>query len=143
MWLVLLFVVLPVVELTLLVLIGRWVGIGPTVLIVVGTGLIGGAFARREGLRVLRRARDAWAHGRAPDEGLFGALLVLVGGILLVTPGVITDAIGLALLVPPTRRGVARAARRWFDRQVRRGKIIVFPGPDSGPGGGCPDVIDV
>jgi UPF0716 protein FxsA len=121
----LLFVVVPLAELYLLLVLGSVLGFWPTVAIVLVTGVLGATLAKREGLRVFRKWSDAIAEGRVPEEGVLGGLLVLVGGVLLVTPGVITDVTGLLLLFPPTRRFVAERLRRYAERRVRDGRIRV------------------
>ncbi|MGI5863196.1 MAG: FxsA family protein [Myxococcales bacterium] len=123
--LVLLFTVLPFVELYLLVLIGERIGAWPTVGIVVASGVAGALLARRAGLRVVRSWRDALAQGRAPESSVVEGLLALLGAALLVVPGVISDVAGVVLLVPPTRKIVAgrlqkRVASRFHLRPMPR-----------------------
>lgn len=131
--LVLTFVVVPVVEIWLLVLIGGHIGFWPTVGMSLATALVGGYLAKREGRRVLRRWREAMASGRVPDEGLLGGALVLVGGVLLVTPGVLTDVLGFALLFPPTRRLVADRVRARLERRLSAASEVRSP-PSSTAG---------
>jgi UPF0716 protein FxsA len=121
----LLFTIVPLVELYLLLSIGRVVGFWPTVAIVVLTGVLGASLAKREGLRVLNQYRTTLAQGRMPEEGLLGAVLILVGGVLLIAPGVLTDLTGLCLLFPPTRRLVARKVRAHLSAGMRKGTIHV------------------
>jgi UPF0716 protein FxsA len=108
----LLFTLVPVLELYLLIAIGGAIGAPATLAIVVATGLLGAMLAKREGMRVLRAWQGAMARGEIPEEGVASSLLVLLGGVLLVTPGVVTDLVGLALLTPPTRRAMARLMQR-------------------------------
>lgn len=123
--LLLLFVVVPFVELWLLLRIGGEIGALPTIAGVVLVGALGAYLARREGLRVVRGWQEAVAAGRVPEQGLLESLLVLVGAVLLITPGVLTDVVGLALLVPPTRRVIAGLVRRAVERRVASGRIQV------------------
>lgn len=116
---------MPLVELWLLLWIGDRVGFWPTVGVVLATGLVGATLAKHEGLRVVRRWQEAIARGALPEDGVLGGLLVLIGGIFLITPGVLTDAAGLVLLVPPTRRFVAGFIRRRFERGMRTGAVHV------------------
>jgi len=127
-WLFLLFTVVPVVELWLLIRIGSALGAFPTVALVIITGLVGAALARREGLRVMRQWQQTLAQGQLPQEGLTGAALVALGGVLLVAPGVITDAVGLLLLVPPTRRWIAARLRARVERAMGAGTIRMTQG---------------
>jgi len=101
--LLLLFVLVPLVELALLIKIGKVIDVGPTIALVVVTGVIGAFLARHEGLRIYGRIRSALAAGQLPGDQMIDALLILVAGVLLVTPGVITDGIGFVLLIPPAR----------------------------------------
>jgi UPF0716 protein FxsA len=115
--LLLLFTIVPLVELFLLVKLGTVIGIGPTVLIVICTGVLGAWLARWQGLGVLRRLTEDLNQGRLPADALIDGLLILIAGAVLLTPGLITDALGFLLLVPQGRAAVRRAvAARWADR---------------------------
>ncbi|ADO73985.1 FxsA family protein [Stigmatella aurantiaca] len=136
-YLLLAFIVVPFLDLYLLVGIGRHLGVLPTLALVVGMGLVGASLARREGLRVVRRWQEAMAQGRPPEEGILSGALVLLGGLLLVLPGVITDAVGLILLIPAVRRGIAARLRRSLERGMRNGSVRVTTvgwGGGQGPG---------
>ncbi len=115
--LLLLFTVVPLVELYLLIAIGRWVGAVPTIALVIGTGLLGAALARWQGLGVLRRVRDDLDHGRPPTDALIDGLLILIAAAVLLTPGLITDTIGFVLLVPASRAFVRRRVAAAFSRR--------------------------
>lgn len=117
--LILLFTLLPLVELTLLLRIGEWLGAGPTIGLVVVTGVVGAWLARREGLRTWAAVREELAGGRMPGSELVHAALVLVAGVVLVTPGVLTDAAGLLLLIRPVREAVVRRTRRRLAGRVQ------------------------
>jgi UPF0716 protein FxsA len=132
----LLFSALPLLDLWLLLHVGRAIGFWSTVALVILTGVAGAWLARAEGFRVLRAWQVALAQGRVPEEGVLSGALVLAGGLLLVTPGVITDVLGLALLFPPSRRLVAAGLGRWLRRQIDTGRVRVFtmgapPPPDE------------
>lgn len=119
------FTLLPLIELSLLIRIGRVVGAGPTLLFVIAMGVLGAVLAKRQGRKVLREWREAMAAGRVPEEGVLGGVLVLVGGLLLITPGVVTDVAGLFCLVPTTRRWIAHALQNYLARQVAQGQVQV------------------
>lgn len=145
----LLFTVVPLVELFLLLRIGERLGGFATVALVVVTGMLGAAMARFEGLRVLRSWQTALRQGRLPEDGVVAGVLVLVGGVLLVTPGVLTDAVGLLLLLPPTRRFIAIRLTRRLEQAIANGTVQVISGPRMGapaghgpPGRGPDGVID-
>lgn len=135
--LALLFVLVPLAELFILVKIGEVVGFLPTLALVLLTGAAGAALARREGLKVLWSFQQELAQGRLPQQQLLDGLAVLVGGAFLVTPGILTDLAGLALLFPPTRRLAQRWARKALERRIREGTVsFVFMGPGTGGGAG-------
>ncbi len=120
--LVLLFVGVPLLELFILVKLGAAIGIWPTIGIVLVTGVLGASVARYEGLRVLNHINDELRYGRMPAEELFDGLLILIGGIVLLTPGLLTDLFGFSLLVPATRRMYKEWLRRRFDNMIRSGE---------------------
>jgi UPF0716 protein FxsA len=121
----LLFTIVPLLDLFILLRVAAVVGPWGTVALIIVPSLLGAWLARREGLRVLRAWQRAIADGRVPEEGLLSAGLVLAGGVLLATPGLLTDATGLALLVPPIRRVAVAGVRRWLRRRMRDGTIRV------------------
>ncbi len=110
----LLFVVLPFVELTLLLQIGAEIGAGNTIALIVGTGLVGGYLAKREGLSIWTRFQQKLAQGGMPGDEMIDGLIILVSGALLVTPGVITDLVGFLGLMPPTRYLLKSQIRKRF-----------------------------
>lgn len=128
----LLFTLVPVVELALLIRIGGLLGLGPTLLIVIGTGAAGAWLARREGLRAWLAVRSELQGGQLPGESLVHALLILVAGVVLITPGVLTDIAGILLLVPPVRRGLIGRVRNGFSASIAAGSIQVVGGPGVG-----------
>jgi UPF0716 protein FxsA len=113
-----LFTLVPLLELALLLYVGSLVGPGLTFLLVLVTGIVGTFLARREGIRAWFRVQEALAQGRVPGTELVDALLIVVAGAFLVTPGVLTDAFGLTLLIPPSRAAVRDWLRRRFEAQV-------------------------
>ena len=121
--LALLFVIVPLVELALLIQVGQAVGLAPTILLVLATGVGGAALARREGLRTLAAIQGDLAEGRLPGSALLDGAAILFGGALLLTPGILTDVLGLSLLLPPTRRWFAARMRRWFEKQLDDGTV--------------------
>ncbi|WP_224365170.1 FxsA family protein [Hyalangium versicolor] len=124
-YLFLAFIVVPILELYLLIGIGRQIGPAPTVGLVLVMAMLGAALAKREGLRVMRSWQAQVAQGRVPEEGILSGVLVLVGGLLLIVPGVITDVLGLFLIIPPTRRWVAERVRRSMERGMKDGSVRV------------------
>lgn len=134
--LALLFVVVPILELALLVQVGQWVGLLPTLLLVAFTGITGAWLARGEGVRVLARFQRELAAGHIPGQALLDGLAVLVGGAFLLTPGILTDVAGFSLLLPVTRRAIQRRVRRSLEKGMREGRIQVVEMGSSGAGFG-------
>jgi UPF0716 protein FxsA len=137
-----LFIVVPLIELALLIQVGRWVGVWPTIALVAVTGLAGMVLVRHEGIRTLARVQTSLARGEVPGRALMDAACLLVSGALLVTPGVLTDVFAFALLVPPTRRWLQERALGRFRGAISRGTVQfemgAWPGRwgARGPGGG-------
>ena len=113
---VLLFALLPLLELALLVVLGRAVGLVPTLLLCASTGLVGAWLARWQGLRTWLSAEAELKQGRFPTSQVLDGALLLVGGVVLLTPGLITDALGFFLLLPQGRALVKRLWRRSWER---------------------------
>ncbi|KPK59983.1 MAG: hypothetical protein AMK73_08375 [Planctomycetes bacterium SM23_32] len=142
--LILLLTLVPLVELLLLVRLTQlWGSFALTVLIIVGTGLIGAVLARREGLRVLGRVQERLRRGELPADGLVDGVLILLAGALLITPGLITDAAGFLLLIPPSRAAVRALLKRRIRRMITEGQATVWgtrwrPIDDEPPPGAPP-----
>lgn len=132
--LVLLFVLVPLVELAILIQLGQVVGLWPTLGLVVLTGVLGAGLARAEGLRTLWSFQQELAAGRVPGQALLDGLAILVGGAFLLTPGLLTDLAGFTLLLPPTRRWLQRRIRTWVRQRIESGRIqVAFYAPTPSP----------
>jgi UPF0716 protein FxsA len=105
------FVAVPLIELYVIIQVGRIVGALPTVVAVFAISVAGAALVKAEGLRAWRRFSARLNAGRLPAVEVLDGPLLLVGGALLVTPGFVTDAVGLLLVAPPSRRVVNRLLR--------------------------------
>lgn len=138
--LALLFIVVPVLELVLLIQLGQVIGLWPTLGLVLFTGLTGAALARLEGLRVLYQFQSELAGGKLPGQALLDGISVLIGGAFLLTPGILTDLTGFALLFPPSRRWIQRRLRRRLERGLQEGtiRVVSMGGAGFGWGGGAP-----
>jgi len=121
--LILLFTVVPLAELFILIKIGSHIGGFNTILLVFLSAMLGALLAHRQGLRTLRQIQLSLSQGQIPAEELIDGVLILVGGILLVTPGVLTDLFALVLLFPATRTYSKRWLRRRFDRKRAAGDV--------------------
>ena len=112
------FIVMPLVEFALLIEIGGRLGTLPTLWLIFGTGVVGAYLARLEGLRILYRIQREFQLGSMPTEQLFDGLLVLIAGVVLITPGLLTDIAGLIMLIPMTRYPIKafikRRAQSWL-----------------------------
>ena len=115
-----LFTAVPLIELLLLIEIGRHVGTLPTVLLVVSTGFLGAWLARQQGLQTFVQVQRAMSEGRLPTEALLDGVLILIAGAVLLTPGLLTDLCGFTLLTPIGRRAIRARLVRWFQKRVRR-----------------------
>ncbi len=134
--LLLLFTVLPLVELYLLIKIGTVIGGLNTLALVLVTGVTGAYLARLEGYRTMIRAQENLQAGIVPAEEMIDGLLIFAAGVMLITPGILTDGAGLLILFPPTRRWFKIWLRRRFDAAVARGQVRIYRGPgDAGPFG--------
>lgn len=128
--LLLLFTLVPLVELALLIVVAKHTGLMFTIALVLVTGVVGAALARYQGRRCWRRVHEEIAAGRLPGDPLIDAVMILVAGALLITPGVLTDLVGFALLAPLFRRLVKNWLKRRFEAHIR----IVSPTQDGPPG---------
>jgi UPF0716 protein FxsA len=116
------FVGIPLIELVLLIEIGQRIGTLPTVAIIVVTGILGATLARRQGLSVLGQLQSEIAAGRMPAVPLVDGVIVLVAAAVLLTPGLLTDAVGFALLVPAVRRWIRGKLLARIRRAVAEGR---------------------
>lgn len=134
-----LFLIVPVVDLAVLVAVGDRIGLGTTIAVIVLTAVVGSWLAKREGLAAWRRVQGSMTTGGLPGDDLIDGLIILVSGTLLLTPGFITDVVGLLGLLPPSRAVVRRVAKARFERALRDGAVrAVGFGPAGGPAGPQP-----
>jgi len=140
-------VLLLVIEVAVVVAVSSWFGVGWTLLALVGVSLLGGWLVRHEGARAWRSFSGAIAEGRPPGREALDGVLILIGGLLVLLPGFVSDVLGLLCLLPPTRRLLGRALVGWA---LTRGRATVVrvratrgpAGGPPGPGGGAGRVID-
>ena len=130
----LLFTGVPLLELALLIKLGGLMGLWPTIGLVVATGVVGASLARLEGFRVLTIIQNELRAGRVPAGQVIDGLLILIGGILLLTPGFLTDLLGIMLLIPWNRNLIKRWLVQQLARRVQQGQArVVFHGPGTFP----------
>ena len=130
--LVLVFIVLPIAEIYVIIKVGEAIGFLPTLALLILDGFLGAALARSQGRAAWARFNRALAEGRVPTREVFDGAMVVVGGAFLLAPGFITDAIGLLLLLPPTRAAFRAVVARLALRRVAFTTRVVGWGP--GPG---------
>ncbi|MFW5735472.1 MAG: FxsA family protein [Oceanidesulfovibrio sp.] len=119
------FTLIPLIELYLLITVGSYIGAAPTILIVILTGAAGAWLARRQGMSTMLSMRERLNSGQMPAEEMIDAFLILVAGVVLLTPGFMTDICGIILLIPPARQAIKRWLRRKFDTWIRQGHIEI------------------
>ena len=136
------FIIVPLAEIAVLIEVGGWLGLGPTLALIVLTAVAGAWMLRRQGLAVLRRAQQQMQDGTAPVAEVFEGFCLVIAGALLLTPGFLTDAAGALLLLPPVRALLYRRMRRRIEEQVLSG---ASPGKQQDPPAQdrAPPVIDV
>jgi len=122
------FLLVPLIELAIAIQVGRWIGVVPTVLLLLVESLIGAWIVGREGAAAWRALNDQLRTGRTPTRELADAALVLAGGLLLLTPGFLTDVAGFALVLPFTRPAARRLLTAWLGRSVTR-RLVRATGP--------------
>lgn len=117
-----LFIFIPIIELYLLILLGSRIGPMPTLGLIVFTGFLGASLARAQGLSTLRKIQEEMRKGRPPAQELVEGVMILIGGIVLLTPGILTDLFGFALLLPGFRKSIAQKFKDSLVKSVASGK---------------------
>lgn len=135
--LVVLFIVVPIAELAVIIQVGGWIGLWPTLALLVADSVLGAVLMRSQGRAAWRRFNLTVAEGRIPAREVIDGILVIFGGALLLTPGFITDIVGILLLLPPTRALLRALLARRFVAQMT---ATMTRGPlrGGGPGGRGP-----
>lgn len=134
--LIVLFIAVPIAEIYVIIKVGEAIGILPTIALLIADAVLGSMLLRHQGRTAWRRFNDAIAAGRFPGREAADGVMVAVGGTLLLTPGFISDVVGLLLLIPPTRSLI----RSGLFRYLRRRFVLVGPADaHSPPGGGYGD----
>lgn len=121
--LLIIFTLVPIIELYVLFEAGRQIGISATVIMIFLTGVAGAFLARSQGFALINRIQNEINQGKLPAEDLIDGAMILAGGLLLLTPGFCTDLIGFCFLTPFTRSIMKVWIKRWLDQKIRRGEI--------------------
>jgi UPF0716 protein FxsA len=143
-WVVLIFILVPIAELYVIIKVGGAIGVLPTLALLLADAVLGSMLLRHQGRAAWIRFNRALAEGRLPHKEVFDGVLVIIGGTLLLTPGFLTDILGLILLIPPTRALVRAMSARWVRRRMAMGggaTIFTFgagPRPRRRPATGGP-----
>ena len=125
-YLILLFTLVPIIELALLIKVGQYIGVGYTLGIVIITGVSGAYLAKLQGFLILRKIQNDVNQGRMPADKLFDGILILCSGILLLTPGFITDIVGFSGLIPFTRNLFKQWLKQKIKGMISQGKVITI-----------------
>ncbi len=124
--LILLFTVVPLIELALLIKFAEWTSLSATILLVIATGVIGGILAKYEGLAVLRRLSLNLQQGIMPADELIEGVMIFIAGAFLITPGILTDLTGFLILNPPTRRILRDWIKAKISRAIEENRINIY-----------------
>jgi UPF0716 protein FxsA len=133
--LILLFIVVPVAELYVIIKVGELIGVWPTLALLLADALLGSWLLKHQGRNAWRRFNEALAARRFPGREVVDGALIIVGGTLLLTPGFLTDIVGVFFLLPPTRAIARRVLKRFT---IGRFAVVAMPGGGQGPFGSPP-----
>lgn len=125
-WLTFVFIFMPALEFYLLFTVGGQIGIGNTFFVILLTGILGAYLARINGLSVLANIQKELQEGKIPGKQIIHAFLVFGGGLLLLTPGFVTDLIGFSMVLPLTRIFYVGLANKWFEKGIQSGNVQFY-----------------
>lgn len=134
-FLIVLFIVVPILELYVIIQVGQWIGVWPTLALLLADAVAGSMLLKHQGRTAWRRFNEALAARRFPGKEVADGVLIVIGGTLLLSPGFITDVFGIFLLIPPTRAIARRLLKRFT---VGRFTVVGMPGGGGGPFGPPP-----
>lgn len=121
--LLMLFIIVPVVELYILIEVGKKIGSVPIIGIIILTGILGAYLVKGQGFMILRKIQSDLNEGILPGDNLIQGAIILAGGILLLTPGFITDIIGFIFLIPFSRMVVKKYLLKWLKGKIKEGNF--------------------
>ena len=124
-WMVALFVLVPIIEISSIIAMSSWIGGMQTFLLLIAISLVGGYAAKQDGRKVMLQARQQMDAGQIPGYSLVNGFCVLVGGILLLIPGFVSDILGILLLLPFTRVWFQGIMLIWIEKAMRNGNFII------------------
>lgn len=121
-----LFVAIPLVELYILIKVGKYLGTENTILIVILTGILGAAFARSQGAGIINKIRQTLNQGKIPGSEMIQGILIFAGGIMLITPGFLTDILGFSLILPYSRQFFAGLVISYIKKKIESGRVKFY-----------------
>lgn len=124
--LMLLIIVIPALEIGLFILSGKTIGTVSTILIIILTGVIGAWLAKKQGLEAMRNAQQQMQYGQIPGNAIIDGLCILIGGLLLLTPGFITDTVGFLLLIPLTRNKIKPLLQAVIRKMIDKNQFTII-----------------
>lgn len=131
----LLFTIVPLTELWLLIRVGEIIGASSTLLLVMVTGAVGAYLARQQGIAIIGEFQRKVDGGQMPTDALVEGILVLIGGVLLVTPGIMTDFVGFSLVIPFSRKAIRETLKRFLTNRIIMVNYRPYQPPPPGNAG--------
>jgi UPF0716 protein FxsA len=119
-------IAMPVVEIIVLLLSGNLIGFWPTLFLIVATGLIGAYLAKRQGMETWKKAQEQIRYGMMPGNEIIDGICIFIGAALLLSPGLISDIMGLILVFPPTRNLLKPIVIRFIMNRMNKGKVTII-----------------
>ncbi|EIJ79237.1 phage T7 F exclusion suppressor FxsA [Bacillus methanolicus PB1] len=119
-------IIVPALEIAILLLSGKTIGVLPTIFLLIFTGVLGAYLAKRQGLETIRKVQEQLRYGQIPGDALLDGICILIGGTLLLTPGFITDTAGFLLLAPPMRKFFKKLLIKAFKRWIDKGNLMII-----------------
>ncbi|MGE7593174.1 FxsA family protein [Peribacillus frigoritolerans] len=119
-------IAMPVVEIIVLLLSGNLIGFWPTLFLIVATGLIGAYLAKRQGMETWKKAQEQIRYGMMPGNEIIDGICIFIGAALLLSPGLISDIMGLILVFPPTRNLLKPIVIRFIMNRINKGKVTII-----------------
>lgn len=124
-WLLVLFILIPALEVTVLIASSHLIGVWPTFVMIIVTAALGAYLAKQQGFKVLREIRIRVNRGEMPGDAVLDGIFILAGGVLLLVPGYVTDVIGFVFIMPVTRKVWKQIVMRWLEWKLRRNTTII------------------
>ncbi|MDQ0270093.1 FxsA family protein [Cytobacillus purgationiresistens] len=122
----LLLLTVPALELIVLLMAGNTFGVGPTFLAILLTAIVGAYIAKRQGLETMRKMQRQLQYGEMPGQTLLDGVCIFIGGVLLIVPGFITDAVGILLLLPFVRNSLKAFIYKMIKKRIDHGNIKII-----------------